>query len=329
MRNWIQLGVFALTIAVGVQFLVYVTQAAGDGPITVERPAGVEGFLPIGALMGWKLYAFTGMWDPIHPAAMVILGFAMGISLLFRKSFCGWFCPIGTLSEWVWKLGRRIFGRNFRLPTWLDYLLRSLKYVLLGFFVFAVSSMNVQATAGFITGDYYKLSDVKMLHFFTRMSLLTGGVLAVLTLLSLLVQNFWCRYLCPYGALTGLLAMVSPTAVSRDAESCIGCGRCDRACANRLPVQTQLRVYSPECSGCMECTRACPVEGTLKMRTAGVRRPWTALAMGLAVAGIFVGAVYTAKISGHWRSRVPETEFRMLLKHIDSPRIAHPPFRSN
>ena len=48
-----------------------------------------------------------------------------------------------------------------------------------------------------------------------------------------------------------------------------------------------------------------------------------------AVAGLFLGAVYTAKISGHWRSRVPETELRLLLKEIDSPRIAHPPFRSN
>jgi polyferredoxin len=68
--------------------------------------------------MGWKLFVLTGIWDPVHPAAMVILGFAGLVSLTLRKSFCGWFCPVGTLSEWLWKLGRRIFGRNYRIPVW-------------------------------------------------------------------------------------------------------------------------------------------------------------------------------------------------------------------
>ncbi len=62
-------------------------------------PAGVEGFPPIGALMGWTRFLATSTWDGVHPAGMVILGFAGLISLLGRKSFCGWFCPVGTLSE--------------------------------------------------------------------------------------------------------------------------------------------------------------------------------------------------------------------------------------
>ena len=51
-RNSIQLGLFILTIGIGLQFFVYVLQATGGGQITVQRPPGVEGFLPIGALMG-------------------------------------------------------------------------------------------------------------------------------------------------------------------------------------------------------------------------------------------------------------------------------------
>ena len=100
-RNWFQLGVFLATIGIGVQFFIYVHQASSNGVITVLRPPGVEGFLPIGALMGWKLFVQTGIWDPVHPAAMVLLGFAGFISLALRKSFCGWFCPVGTLSESV------------------------------------------------------------------------------------------------------------------------------------------------------------------------------------------------------------------------------------
>jgi polyferredoxin len=52
-----------------------------------------------------------------------------------KKAFCSWLCPIGTLSESLWMLGRKLFGKNPGLPRWLDYPLRSLKYLLLFFFV--------------------------------------------------------------------------------------------------------------------------------------------------------------------------------------------------
>ncbi|MBW2580160.1 MAG: hypothetical protein JRD00_04290, partial [Deltaproteobacteria bacterium] len=70
LRNSIQLAIFLVTIGIGIHFFIYFLQASGDGTITVSRPAGVEGFLPIGALMGWKLFVLTGIWDPVHPAAM-------------------------------------------------------------------------------------------------------------------------------------------------------------------------------------------------------------------------------------------------------------------
>jgi len=106
-RNSVQLGILLLTLGIGVQFFIYVLQASSASAIEVSRPPGVEGFLPIGALLGWKLLLTTGVWDDVHPAAMVILGFAGLISLPLRKSFYGWFCPAGTLSEWLWKLGRK------------------------------------------------------------------------------------------------------------------------------------------------------------------------------------------------------------------------------
>ena len=86
-RNSVQLGVFLLTLGIGFQFFIYVIQASGPGMITVSRPPGVEGFLPIGALLGWKLFLTSGIWDDVHPASMVILGFAGIISFFLRKSF--------------------------------------------------------------------------------------------------------------------------------------------------------------------------------------------------------------------------------------------------
>jgi hypothetical protein len=71
LRNRFQLALFGLTLAIGLQFFLFVQQAANGGPATIPRPAGVEGFLPIGALLGWKQFLTAGVWDPVHPAAMV------------------------------------------------------------------------------------------------------------------------------------------------------------------------------------------------------------------------------------------------------------------
>ncbi len=324
-RHLLQLIVFILTVAIGIQFAVFVIQSAGDGAVTVLRPPGVEGFLPIGALMGWKLFLTTGMWDPVHPAAMVILGFAVILSFFFRKAFCAWFCPVGTLSEWMWKAGKKIIGRNLVPPRWLDILLQGIKYALLGFFIYIIFSMSKMAIIGFLHSAYYKLSDVKMLHFFTRMSMTTLWVLLVIVVLSFLVKNFWCRYLCPYGAFVGLFAMVSPCAINRNVDTCIDCGQCAKLCPSRLPVDQKKRIVSPECTGCMDCVDGCPVDDALCLSTKGMnQKKWAPGQVALVIAGVFFLMVFSARITGHWESRVPEPEYRMLLKNIDSPEVRHP-----
>ena len=325
LRNYVQLGVFLLTVGIGIHFFIYVHQAAGEGAITLSRPAGVEGFLPIGALMGWKLFLLTGKWDPVHPAAMVILGFAGAISLGLRKSFCGWFCPVGTLSEWLWKSGRKLFGRNYQLPPWLDFPLRTLKYLLLAFFVWTIFSMSRLAILAFLQGPYYKMSDVKMLFFFTQMSTITAVALITLALVSLVVRNFWCRYLCPYGALMGLFSLFSPTRVQRNPETCIDCKLCSEVCPYHLTVDRKLRIISPECNGCLDCTLVCPVRNTLELRTVGMsKKVWSVARLGAVIVVLYLGLVCAASITGHWKSSVPEQEFRLRLQEIHLNVYAHP-----
>ena len=324
-RSSVQLGFFILTLAVGLQFFAYVAQMGRGGLPTVQRPPGVEGFLPIGALMGWKRFIMTGNWDTVHPAAMVLLGVAAILSFFFRKSFCGWICPVGTLSEWLWKGGERLAGQNIRFPVWIDYPLRSIKYLLLGFFVYVILMMDQGAIGAFLESPYYKVSDVKMLHFFTRMTALTATVLFILTLGSLLVRNFWCRYLCPYGALMGLFGWIGPTRVVRNESSCIQCGKCASQCAYHLPVNRKKRIRSAECIGCMECTRACPVSHTLGMKTIGLgKKAWSVGTMAVVLLSIFICSVYAARITGHWQGQVSDEEFGRLLNRIDAPEMTHP-----
>lgn len=324
-RNWIQLAVLIMTLVLGLQFYFFVQQVAGGGEITLSRPAGIEGFLPIGALMGWKHFLATGQWDATHPAAMVIMAFAGVMSFLFRKSFCSWFCPVGTLSEWLWKAGARLFGRNYQTPVWLDYPLRGLKYGLLLFFVYIIARMATADIDHFLQSPYYRMADVKMLHFFTRMSQTTVAVLAALLTLSIFFRNFWCRYLCPYGALMGILALGSPMQIRRNPKPCVQCQRCQQVCPAHLRIHQKERILSPECTGCMDCALVCPVADTLAMKPPGTRAKALRISWaGFFVVALFLGTVTWAKTSGHWESRLSPREFRMGLMKIDAAAMQHP-----
>src|ERR1039457_1520366 len=90
-------------------------------------------------------------------------------------------------------------------------------------------------------------------------------VILAMVVLSVLIQNFWCRFLCPYGALMGIVSALSPVKIRRDAEACIDCGKCNKACPSQLPVDRLVQIRSVECTGCMECVAVCPAENALQM----------------------------------------------------------------
>lgn len=324
-RHLFQLAFLLVTLSTGLRFFIYVFHAGGNGAISVSRPAGVEGFLPIGALISWKRFFLTGVWDTVHPAAMVIFGFAIVISFIAHKAFCSWLCPVGAVSEWLWRIRPNLFLPELVIPRWLDISLRLVKYVLLGFFLWITWNMSVRAITVFINTPYYKVSDVKMLHFFTRMSALTGIVLVILVIGSIFVKNFWCRYFCPYGALTGLVAILSPFRVRRDKDKCISCGACSKACPHRIDVMRTRSVANPECSACLDCVVVCPAEGALSFRLTKLRKlVVTPFSLGVGIVGLFSVVYVIAAWSGYWESSITELEFRQMLRILDHQVISHP-----
>jgi polyferredoxin len=333
-RRIVQFAFLALNLWVGIEFYAWVRFFESGGVTKyVERPAGVDGWLPIDALMNLKLALLTGSVPRVHPAGMFLLLAFLGVSLLFHKAFCSWLCPVGTLSEYLWKLGRKIQRRNFQLSRWLDIPLRGLKYLLLALFVWVIGRMSVEALAGFLSGPYGIIADVKI-ELLRHIGQTGAIVLAVLTLFSLVVQNFWCRYLCPYGALVGLAALFSPTRIRREPEPCIDCGKCAKACPAWLPVDRLVEIRSAECTACMECVAVCPAQGALQLsvlkgardsprpRLLGRKGTITPWAMAACVAAIFLGLVGYARISGHWQTRVPNAIYLRLVPNADAE--SHP-----
>ena len=121
------------------------------------------------------------------------------------------------------------------------------KYLLLAFFIYMIGwQMNVEAITAFLHAPYNLAADAKMLLFFTNPSPITIGVLAFLVLSSLIIPYFWCRYLCPYGALLGIFAFFSPFQIHRQEDKCIDCQKCNQVCPGRIKVSLQKTVRTKD-----------------------------------------------------------------------------------
>jgi len=334
MRHWVQALFVALNLWLGLQFFLWVRSFQIPGSLQVSRPPGAEGWLPIAGLMNFKYFLFTGRIPAIHPAAMFLFMAFVLMSLLLKKAFCSWLCPVGTLSEFLWRIGRKIFRRNFNLPKWVDIPLRGLKYLLLAFFAFIIGSMSAEALDDFMHAPYALVADVKMLNFFLYISVTGAAIIGALVVLSFFVQNFWCRCLCPYGALMGLVSLLSPVKIRRDAEACIDCAKCAHACPSNLPVDQLVQVRSAECTGCMACVAACSAQNALQFslppwRNTAPSNRWTRRALSpLVVAAllacIFFGVTAYAKVSGHWQTNLPRSVYEELVP--DANRLSHPAY---
>jgi polyferredoxin len=322
-RRGVQVAFLLLNVWLGVQFYIWVRYfETGGQSAYVARPPGVEGWLPIAALMNLKYTVVTGRVLDVHPAGMFLLLAFAAASMVFRKAFCSWLCPIGTISEWLWMGGRELLGKNYQLPRWADLPLRSLKYILLALFAWVVVTMPTDDIRAFLTSPYGLVADVKMLDFFRAAGRTTIQVCLVLVIFSVITKNFWCRYLCPYGALMGLLSVLSPTRITRDPVSCIDCGKCATACPTLIPVDKLMTVRTPECNGCLTCVSVCPVKDALEMRTLAGRRRVAAPRIAMGVAAILFAVIGCARIAGHWNGNTPETLFFQLIPNAST--FSHP-----
>lgn len=323
-RFLIQSGFVLLNIWIGFEFYYFVTYLeSGGGTSFFERPPGVEGYLPISSLMSLYYFFLTGEIHAAHPAGLFILLAIIIVSLTFGKAFCSWLCPFGFLSELIGDASEKMFNRKLRLPKFLDFPLRSLKYLLLGFFVYSIFFlMTAPALKSFLNSQYNLVSDVKMYYFFADISRFALIVITVLFVLSIFIRNFWCRYLCPYGALLGIASLLSPNKIKRNPISCIDCGLCTKACPSSIKVDKVITVISDECSTCLSCVDACPVADTLDVKSLITKKKFDKKKIAIAIVAVFMVVTGFGMLTGNWQNDISKEEYLILYEDINS--YGHP-----
>lgn len=263
LRTISQIGFFILIGLIAVNH----TLAESGQPLPFIGTASFHAICPFGGVEA--LFAFLRydvMIPKIHESAFVILGIILFISILIGPAVCSYACPLGSIQEWVGKIGKRLFGKKYNhfIPYKYDKVLRYLRYVSLIFTIYLTT--NSLKLVFLEVDPYYAL-----FHFWSD-EVTIGGliVLGIVLLGSLFVERPWCKYACPFGAVVGLTNFVRIFKLKRNVSTCVDCGLCDQSCPMNIPVSNKKTIIDHQCIACNACTsdQSCPISDTLVL-TAG------------------------------------------------------------
>jgi polyferredoxin len=259
-RRLVQIASFVLVslIAVG----GYLAEKGIAIPLVPD--ASLHSICPFGGVVTVYQFAATGDFvQKIHSSAFILMLLGLLAALLFGPIFCGYICPLGSIQEWIGRLGKKLFPKKYNkaVPEKLDRLLRYLRYVVL------ISVLYLTATTAKLVFQSYD-PFYALFQFFTgEVAVSAFAILGVTLVLSLIIERPWCKYLCPYGALLGIFNLFRVFQIRRNPSTCIHCSKCDRACPMNIKVSKKGVVRDHQCISCHACTSeaACPVADTVNI----------------------------------------------------------------
>jgi ferredoxin len=236
-------------------------------------------------------------------SSFYVLGALLISVLLLRRAFCGYLCPIGTLSEWTQKLGKFLHIPQVRVTGKTDFALSLLKYAVLVVILFYTWRMGELVFRAYDPCYALLSRNGEDITFWAYV--VSGAIVAA----SLLISIPFCRWLCPLAVVMNPLSRFGFTRVQRDTHTCNGCGKCARVCPMEIPVDKLLVVTNARCTSCMECVDSCSVkkEGSLSWgppKQVGGTWPRAVLvSILLLCGGVAVAATYLAPVASFNKSQ--------------------------
>ncbi len=214
-------------------------------------------FSALGAI--WKsILSSTFRFDE-QAANILLLAVVFIVTAVWGRFFCGFICSFGAMQDLLWLGGRHLPFRPV-FSQKVDRVLKYLKYAVLLFIVIGVWTFGITGDTVWSPWTIFGMYASPWKGVPSQaMFLSVGGLLLLLTIIgSLLIERFFCKYLCPLGALFTLASHFRVFKLKRDSASCSGsCRVCSRKCSMSIPLYQYDKVRSGECIDCMKCTTAC------------------------------------------------------------------------
>ncbi|MEW6746546.1 MAG: 4Fe-4S binding protein [Planctomycetota bacterium] len=294
-----------------------VVEAGGEFADTLPYPVSI--FLQIDPLVALSSFLATGSLyaDLVWALPLAVL------TLFLGRWFCGWLCPFGTIHNFFSEVAtrKRRAVKKARNKTGRHQVI---KYGVLVFFLgsalagtlvlaaldplcFAIRSLGLsilpaadavvrrgaealprgagEAIQQFLDQNFLG----PQAHRFHGGSLI-GGLFVVVVALNRVMPRFWCRVLCPLGALLGLLSRFSLFGLHKHEPLCKDCDLCLHACQGAASPEHGVKWKAAECFVCYNCVAACPASGGLEFKF-GIQKPATDSTVDLSRRGFVTSAL--------------------------------------
>ena len=244
-----------------------VVSTVGDGFMQL-RGWPVNWFLQLDPLVaiGTALTTHTLYWPLLWALAVIVLTIILG------RFFCGWICPFGSLHQFVGYLGnrRKTTAQKIRLNKYRKA--QCIKYFILIFFLFMAAFPSLAATLQtglldpipLVTRSFNLLSlpiidrSVNFVSVTTRFYEGAWLILAIFltaVLLNLVIPRFYCRFICPLGALFAIISRFAIWRIGKKQTECSNCKLCEKACEGACQPSGNIRIS--ECVLCFNCREEC------------------------------------------------------------------------
>ena len=173
------------------------------GIIKSNEPIDPEAYCPMGGLQAFSTWLVQGSLPCSMSSVQILMGVGLILAtVLFSKLFCAFLCPIGSVEDLLTKLRKSLHIKGIKVKSFsvLDKVLRVFKYAL----VFWIFYMTVTASELFCKNldPYYAVATGFKGEITLWMSIVT---ISITILLGFVIDRFWCRYICPLGAISNSL----------------------------------------------------------------------------------------------------------------------------
>ena len=287
-RHLIQLGFVVLAAWLGLRH-----QIVGGGPQGVPP---IDSYCLFGAIETLPSLVSGGSYlMKTAPSNLWLLLALIITTLLFGAVFCGWICPLGSLSEWLYRLREKFYPQKLILPPALDQILGYSKYLF--FLLIIYMTINAKRLWFEEFDPYKKIFHMNVEDFSSAM------VILFFILISLAIERAWCRYLCPLSVIINPLSKLSFLKINRK-DNCINCHKCDRTCPTAIKIASQ-PTDSGQCIRCNRCTEACPVQALEFKTRFGNWQTSKTLAVMLSAVLLFGTIILTVQHTPYWQAKTP------------------------
>ncbi len=264
----------------------------------VKYPS-VHAICPYGGLENlWQWISGKANISKLFSGTMVLFFLTVVIAIIFRRGFCGNICPFGALQEFIGHFN----PKKVRIPQSYDKYLRMIKYVLL-----ALSVIMAWRTASLWLSPFDPWAAFAHMYNIEELfvEFAVGTIILIITIIaSVFISRFFCKYLCPAGALYGIIGKISPMKIECDQNKCTKCGICNKECPMDIDVYNSAKVTSAECIACGKCFDVCPQNNSFITARFG-KFKLKSLSIILLSVGIFFGSLFVLDAAGIYRVSLP------------------------